>query len=193
MNKETFLTKLTEALSFMDPAERNRTVQYYREILEDRVEDGLREADAVAEMEPVAEIAARLRAENGPPTKKKRPRWETVLLIAGFPLWFPLLLAAGCVFFALFIAAWSVILALFSVTAALALCLIAGIGCLFLLLTSGYPLTGLFLLGVGLFCAALGIALFIPVLALSRLLIRGVSRLFRFLRGKLISKKEGFA
>ena len=43
MNKETFLTKLTEALSFMDPAERNRTVQYYREILEDRVEDGLRE------------------------------------------------------------------------------------------------------------------------------------------------------
>ena len=192
MNKETFLTKLTEALSFMDPAERNRTVQYYREILEDRVEDGLREADAVAEMEPVAEIA-RLRAENSPPPKKRRPRWETVLLIAGFPLWFPLLLAAGCVFFALFIAAWSVILALFSVTAALALCLIAGIGCLFLLLTSGYPLTGLFLLGVGLFCAALGIALFIPVLALSRLLIRGVSRLFRFLRGKLISKKEGFA
>lgn len=193
MNKETFLTKLTEALSFMDPAERNRTVQYYREILEDRVEDGLREEDAVAEMEPVAEIAARLRAENGPSTKKKRPHWETVLLIAGFPLWFPLLLAAGCVFFALFIAAWSVILALFSVTAALVLCLIAGIGCLFLLLTNGYPLTGLFLLGVGLFCAALGIALFIPVLALSRLLIRGVSQLFRFLRGKLISKKEGFA
>ena len=70
MNKETFLTKLTEALSFMDPAERNRTVQYYREILEDRVEDGLREEDAVAEMEPVAEIAARLRAENSPPDRK---------------------------------------------------------------------------------------------------------------------------
>ena len=49
------------------------------------------------------------------------------------------------------------------------------------------------LLVYGLFFAALGIALFIPVAVLSRLLIRGVSQLFRSLRGKLISKKEGFA
>ncbi len=193
MDKKTFLTKLTKALSFMDPAERDRTVQYYREIVEDRIEDGLREEEAVAEMEPVAEIAARLRAENGLPPEKKRPRWVTALLIAGSPLWFPLLLAAGCVFFALFITAWAVVLSLFSVTAALALCLILGVGCLFLLLANGYPLTGLFLLGGGLLCAALGIALFVPVLALSKLITHGVARLFRFLRGKLISKKEGFA
>lgn len=191
MDKKTFLTKLTKALSFMDPAERDRTVQYYREIVEDRIEDGLREEEAVAEMEPVAEIAARLRAENGLPPEKKRPLWATVLLIAGSPLWFSLLLAAGLVFLSLFIAAWAVILSLFAVTAALSLCLIAGIGFLFLLSANGYLLTGVFILGAGLCCAAVGIALFIPVLALSKLLVHGAARLFQSLWGRLILKREG--
>ncbi len=193
MNKETFLTRLTEALSFMDPGERSRTVQYYREILEDRIEEGLCEEAAVAEMEPVEQIAARFRAETSPSPKKQHARWMTALLLVGSPLWLPLLLAAGIVFLSLLIAAWAVILSLFAVTAVLTLSLVAGIGCLLLLLIGGYPLTGLFLLGAGLFCAAIGIALFFLVLTLSRLLLRGSVWPFRALRGRLFPHKEGFA
>lgn len=189
MNKETFLTRLTDALSHMDASERDRTVQYYREILEDRIEEGLSEEDAVAGMEPVEEIAARLLSESGPLPNKKRSRWLIALLIAASPL----LLAAGIIILSLYIVAWSVILSLFVVTAALALCLIVGIGSLFILLTAGYPQTALFLLGAGLFCAAAGIALFIPVVALSKMLIRGAALLFQTIRGRLFPGKKGFA
>lgn len=189
MNKETFLTRLTKALAKMDPTERDRTVQYYREILEDRIEEGLPEEDAVAGMEPVEEIATRLLTENVPSSNKKQPRRRTWLLIAASPM----LLVAGIIILSLFIAAWSVILSLFAVTAALAVCLIAGIGCLFLLLTTGYPLTALFLLGAGLFCGAIGIALFILVLYLSKQLTQGAAFLFRSIRNKLKPEKEGFA
>lgn len=188
MNKETFLTQLTNALSKMDPSERDRTVQYYREILEDRIEEGLSEEDAVAGMEPVEEIASRILAENSAPLNKKRPRRKTALLIAASPL----LLTAGIIILSLYIAAWSVILSLFAVTAALALCLIVGIGCLFLLLTTGYPQTALFLLGAGLFCGAIGIALFILVLYLSKQLAHGAAYLFRAIRTWLIPREEGF-
>lgn len=189
MNKETFLTQLTNALSKMDPVERDRTVQYYREILEDQIEEGLPEEDAVAGMEPIEEIAARLLTENVPPPNQKQPRRKTWLLIAASPL----LLIAGIILLSLFIAAWSVILSLFAVTAALAVCLIVGIGCLFLLLTTGYPLTALFLLGAGLFCGAIGIALFILVLYLSKQLIHLAAILLRSIRLWFIPEKEEFA
>ena len=189
MNKETFLTQLTNALSAMDPMERRRTVQYYREILEDQIEEGMSEEDAVAGMEPVEEIAARLLPENGAPAKKKRRRRRTWLLIAASPP----LLVAGVILLSLFIAAWSVILSLFAAAAALAICLIAGIGCPLILLTAGYPLTALFLLGAGLFCGALGIALFVLVRYLCAQLAHGAGRLFRSIRDRLNPESEEFA
>lgn len=189
MNKETFLARLTEALSAMDAAERERTVQYYREILEDRMEEGLSEREAVAEMEPVEEIAARLLSDQAPAPRKKRARWTVVLLAAGSPVWLPLLLALGIVVLCLLIAAWAVVLSLCAVTTALSLCLIAGIGCLFLLLSGGYPLTGVFLLGAGLLCAALGTALFFPIPALSKLLLRGTLWPFHALWGRLFQRR----
>lgn len=189
MNKETFLTKLTEALSFLEPAERDRTVQYYREILEDQIEEGTCEEDAVAGMEPVEEIAARFRAENTPASKEKRSGWTTAFVIAGFPLWFPLLLAAAAVFLSLLAAFWAIALSLFVLTAALSFCLPAGIGCLLLMLSGGYPLTGVFLLGACLVCAALGIALFFPTLAFSKLLLKLTVWPFRTLWHRFFLKK----
>lgn len=54
-------------------------------------------------------------------------------------------------------------------------------------------MTGLFLLGAGFVCAALGIALFFPSLALARRLIRGTSRASKALWHSLFRKKEDAA
>ena len=58
MNKEQFLAVLRARLSRMPQADLERTLQYYREMIDDRIEDGMPEADAVADVGDPAELAA---------------------------------------------------------------------------------------------------------------------------------------
>ena len=61
MTKNEFLLTLQNALSGMPRADLERTVQYYREMIEDRVEEGMSEADAVADVGDPIELAAAIR------------------------------------------------------------------------------------------------------------------------------------
>jgi uncharacterized membrane protein len=172
MSKDEFLKRLNKALGSLDAKERARTVQYYREILEDRMEDGIPEEEAVANMGPVEQVAADVLAEQGVSGKEKRSGWSVALIALGSPLWLVLLLAVGAVLLSMYAVVWAVIITLFSCVAALGAGALAGVFALCLFWTA-YPMTGLFLLGVGLVCAGLGIFLFFPVLALTKRLVRG--------------------
>ena len=85
MNKDEFLKQLMQALHALDVTERARTVQYYREILEDRIEDGLTEEAAVAEMESIDDIVAGILSDAASRGKLKQHRsaWNVTLLILG--------------------------------------------------------------------------------------------------------------
>lgn len=192
MSKDEFLKQLNQALHSLDATERARTVQYYREILEDRVEDGLSEADAVAEMEPIADIAAGILADASARgvLRAHRSGWSIALLVLGSPLWLALLLTLGAVVLAMYLVAWAVILSLFSVVAALGVGILAGIVALFVYWAT-LPMTAMFLLGAGLICAALGIALFFPVLTLTKWLIRATAGAGRTIWNSIFHRKEG--
>lgn len=60
MTREMFLEELKEALCGLDAEEMESVLGYYSEMIEDRVEAGMSEEDAIAAMEPVATIAARV-------------------------------------------------------------------------------------------------------------------------------------
>ena len=64
MTKQEYLNQLQQALAFLDDEARDAAVDFYTEMLEDRLENCPNEAQAVAEMETADSIAARLRAEN---------------------------------------------------------------------------------------------------------------------------------
>ena len=49
MNKSDFLAALDEALRQLPPENRRATLDYYSEMIDDRIEDGLPEADAFVE------------------------------------------------------------------------------------------------------------------------------------------------
>ena len=186
MDKETFLKRLNKALGSLSAAERAKTVQYYREILEDRMEDGIPEAEAVAALGPVEQIAGEILAEQGGSPRKS---WGSAALIAlGSPLWLVLLAAVAAVLLAMYASAWAVIVALFSCVAALGTGALAGAFAMAVFVGS-YPMTGLFLLGAGLVCAGLGILLFFPVLALSKWLVRGTAQAGRTLWHKVAHRK----
>ena len=109
MNKTEFLAALERALSGLPEQDVQERLSFYGELIDDRVEEGLSEEEAVKERGSVDEIAkqtladiplSRLVRERVKPKRALRA-WEIVLLVLGFPLWFPLLLAAAVVVLAL--------------------------------------------------------------------------------------------
>ena len=163
MTKQLFLNELSAALHGLPREERYRTLSYYDELIDDRMEDGQSEEDAVENLGSPEQIAREILGEEEPPvsTGTGRKVWLIILLVLGFPFWGSLLLAAAivllCVYICLFLPAFVLgVMAL----AFLAGALIGVVGTPFLiwdvgLLTGGLP-TGLFQLGMSV--ALLGLA-----------------------------------
>ena len=63
MNKEEFMLALRGYLAGMPKADLERTLQYYREMIDDRMEDGMSETQAVADVGDPAELAASILLE----------------------------------------------------------------------------------------------------------------------------------
>lgn len=63
MNKNDYLNKLKRALSNVSAAERERTLSYYSELIDDRIEEGVPEAQVISELEPPQAVVSRLLAE----------------------------------------------------------------------------------------------------------------------------------
>lgn len=66
MTKQEFLSELERALGKLPHAEVEQALAFYDEAISDRMEDGLSEAEAVAGLGPVDEIAAQIAAETPP-------------------------------------------------------------------------------------------------------------------------------
>lgn len=150
MTKQLFLNELAAALHSLPREERYRTLGYYDELIDDRMEDGQSEEDAVASLGEPQQVAREILGEEepAPSTSKGRRVWLIVLLVLGFPLWGSLLVTAAvvllCVFLCLFLPAF--------VLGVMALCLLAGavlgvVGTPFLIADTGLA-AGLFQLGL---------------------------------------------
>lgn len=176
MNKQTFVSELRGRLSGLPPKELDDRLNFYLEMIDDRMEDGITEEAAISEIGSVEEIAAQIIAET-PLTKivkektkprKKRRAWEIVLLAVGSPLWAPLLLAAIIVILALYIVLWALILSIWAVFAVLVVCGGGGIVIGAAHLFTGHPASGSFLISASLLSAGLSIFLFFGCLAATK-------------------------
>lgn len=168
MTKLQFLLALHHRLAALPHHEVEERLAFYSEMIEDRMEDGLTEEQAVASVGTVEEIARQI-AEDIPLTKltqatvrpeRRRKGGEIALLIAGAPLWLPLLIAAAAVALSLYLSLWAVIVSLWACFGALIGCAAGGIGGSFPILLSGQLSSGLALIGMGLVCGGLAILWF---------------------------------
>ncbi|MBQ8351317.1 MAG: DUF1700 domain-containing protein, partial [Clostridia bacterium] len=169
MKKQEFLEALAQGLAARGAADREKTLDYYREMIEDRMEDGLSEEEAVAAMGSPADILAGIQIE-APPRKEKRAwrAWEIVLLALGSPIWGSLLLAAAAILFSLLVVLWSLVISAYAVNVSLAAVAVAGIGVSPVLLLTGQWPAALLLLGGGLFCTGAAIFAFFGCRAATR-------------------------
>ncbi len=128
MNKTEFLDALRKALSGLPKDEVEARIEFYSEMIDDRIEDGLREEEAVSDIGSIDEIVDQITADiplgrlvkERIKTKKKLSGWNITLLILGFPVWLPLLAAMFAVAVAVYAVIWSVDISLWSVFASLA-------------------------------------------------------------------------
>ena len=150
MNKKKFLSALKKALAELPRQDRKKTLDFYSELIDDRLEEGLGEDAILADIGTPESIAAQVISEL-PVKPRKKVSWGIILLlILGSPLWLSLVIAVAAVLLA-------VLISLYAVELSLAAYGIAGFisGLIFLILWE--PYAALALLGSGLVCLGLSI------------------------------------
>lgn len=168
MTKLDFTFQLQEKLTGLPEDDIQERLLFYSEMIDDRMDEGLTEEEAVAAIgtpeEIVAQIIqetplARLVKEKIRP-KKPRKAWEVVLMVLGSPVWGSLLIAAAAVIFSLYVSLWAIVISLWAIFASLAGCgvgCVAG-GCVFA--CTGEVTPGIALIAAGLICAGLSVFMF---------------------------------
>jgi uncharacterized membrane protein len=177
MTKAEFLAQLQAALSRLPQSEIDHSLAFYAEMIDDRIEDGISEQDAVAQLGSVEQIAAQIISEAPfvPRTvakAKSKPSNMTliiILLIVLSPIWFPLGLSVFFTVLGLYISIWAVIIGLWAAVLALGIAGFACLGATIYLIITGHPLTAVLSAGAGLLCLGLGVFGFIGMLALTKL------------------------
>lgn len=168
MSKQEFLMQLRKGLSGLPQDDIEERLTFYSEMIDDRMEEGLSEKDAVSGIGSVDMIISQI-VEDIPLTKlvkekitpKKRLKvWKIVLLVLGSPVWLSLLIAAFAVILSLYVLLWSVIIYLWAVFALLIVCALGGIVAGIGFALGGNGLTGIAMIGAGIVCAGLSIFLF---------------------------------
>ena len=159
MNKREFLRSLSASLRGMPRGERAQSLEYYGEMIQDRMEEGLSEEEAVARLGSADEIARQILEGGGAQGRQGRraPVWMIALIVLGSPVWLALLFAFLAVVLAAYIVAWSLIAALYAVLLGMAVCGPFGALCFVAETVKGNFVLAALLLGAG--CVLLGLAL----------------------------------
>lgn len=161
MTKTDFLLELTSRLSFLPREEVEEQVSFYSEMIDDRMEAGLSEAEAIAQIGAVEEIVSqtladtpftRLAKEKFKPKKRMRA-WEIILLVLGSPIWLSLGIAAFSVVLSLYISLWAVFVSLVA-------CAVGGALACPVLAVFGHGISAAAMLAAGSVCAGLSILIF---------------------------------
>ena len=198
MNKQAFLAQLRKGLSGLPKEDIDERLTFYSEIIDDRMEDGIPEETAVCGIGPIdglvsqiiSDISLGKLAKEKITPKKKLKAWEIVLLVLGSPIWLSLLIAVFAVILSLYIVLWSVIISLWAVFASFAACGPAGIAAEIYFAIGGNILTGIAMIGAGVFCAGLSVFIFFGCKAATKGILSLTRKLAIRIKNRFIKKEE---
>ena len=193
MRKQEFLEKLHFGLSGLPQEEIRERLNFYREMIEDRMEEGLSEEEAVAAVGSVEEIVAQ--AVNETPLSKiarekirSRRRFsglEITLLVLGFPIWFSLLVSAAAVI----VSIWAVIISLWAVFVSMVVSSVAVIAGGAVLCCFGSKLPGIAMIGIGIACMGLSIFIFFGCKAVSDCILSFTKKTALSIKNRFLKKE----
>ena len=168
MNKTEFLSRLRINLCGASEQDIKTAEDFYCEMIDDRMESGMSEREAVDSLGSPEDAAKNILLEMplGKLIKVKAKRTrrlsalEIVLLILGFPVWGSLLISVLSVVLSVYLSLWAVIISLYASTFALVVsalpCAAVGIW----QMCAGNFAPGLFVLGGSVAALGIGVLLF---------------------------------
>ncbi len=202
MKKQEFLSKLKKGLSKLPKQETEECLSFYSEMIDDRIEEGLTEEDAVAAVGDPKNIASKKLGEqiseelsqNGVGRTKKRTKkksaLEITLLILGSPVWFSLVIAAVAVAISIYASAWAVIVSFWAAFAAFAVSAPCGIIVGLALIFSSNAIPGAVLIAAALVTLSLAIFSFFGCLLLTKYVLAFSNKCALCVKNFLTTKEE---
>ena len=168
MNKVEFILELNEKLYGAPNDDIEKSLDYYSEMIDDYIEDGLLEEEAVAAVGVPEEIAKQIIADiplakiakNRLMPKRRLNAFQIVLIVLGSPIWLSLSICAVAVIFSVYVCLWSVIISLWAVFVSLVACAFVGLVAGVTLAIYSNVYSGIALIGAGIVCAGLSIFMF---------------------------------
>lgn len=198
MYKQDFLEMLRKGLSGLPQSEIEERLAFYTEMIEDRMEDGLSEAEAVAAVGTVEEIVAqtvseiplaKLAKERIMPKRRLRA-WEILLLALGSPVWLSLLISAAAVVLSVYVSLWSVIVSLWAGFVSLAVSSVACVVAVVILAVSGHGTAAVAVLAATLVCMGLSIFIFFGCKAATKGILLLTKRFALWIKNRFVKKEE---
>ena len=198
MNKEGFISELEQKLSGLPAEDIEERISFYKEMIDDRIEDGMTEDDAVSEIGPVDSVVEQIMSEiplsklvkQKVKPKRKLKTWEIVLIAAGSPVWVPVLIAVFAVVLALYIVLWALVICVYAAALSCAACAIASIPMAFIYGKDANVAGVLFSIGAGLLLAGLAILLFFASVAITKAVIRLTAKTILKIKTSFVGKEN---
>jgi len=197
VTKAEFITELKKRLSGLPMRELEESLSFYGEMIDDRIEDGLPEEDAVKDVGEISEIAEQIISEIPLTTlakerikpKRRIKDWETVLLVLGSPIWLSLIIAVFAVTVSVYAVLWSVIVSVWAAFGAFVGGSVGGVGAFAIFVCTADIPSALVMLSGGAVCAGLAIFTFIGCKAATGGIVRLTVKIPLTVK-KLFVKKE---
>lgn len=201
MTREEFLNSLKEQIKEYPSEETDKSLEYYSEMIDDRMEDGMTEPEAIASLGSVEAIAEQIKCELPLTTLvkykakektqgKSLPVWAIVLLAVSSPFWGGILIMIAAVILMMYMAVWCVNLSFWISDLAFLVSVVCGIIAVVAMLIKGSFASAGVYLGMTLIFAGLTIFLFIGCYYMTKGLIAGTCWLFRQIKKSMVHKKE---
>ena len=197
MTKHEFLEELKELLleRGLSAGEAEKSIEFYAEMIDDRIEDGMSEKEATAALGSINEIADKILydtplailVKSKMKQKKETQKNSTLLIILavlGSPIWLSLFIALLAVFISFYVVVGSLILSVFTVVFAVGLSGILLLPAAVLIISENH-IAVMGLVGAGLILVGLAVLLFFPakyaasgLIRLLAMIIKGIKSLF---------------
>ncbi len=197
MKKSEFIKELKRELCGIPEDDIASSVEYYEEMINDRIDSGMSEEDAVGEIGEPKKIAEKIISEI-PISKIVKSRVMSTskpnalvvaLLVLGSPIWISLFVALFAVLLSVYVVMWSLVAVLYAIDLAfISVGVALPIYAIISFVEGNIPL-GVISIGIGAFLGGVSILL-LPVCKSATVGMANLSRkLFVFIKSLFIKKK----
>ena len=198
MRKQDFIKELRLNLSFLPKEEIEDRISFYSELIDDKIEEGVKEEDAIKSIGSIDEIINQIIdemplskiAKDKIKPKRKLSGLEIALIIVGSPIWLSLLLSLIAVLFSLYIIGWSIVISIWAILISLIAVLVAGIVLTIISLFSNIYIVALSYLGATLVILGLTILMHYVCKIITRLYIKLTKLIVLSIKKKMLKRGE---